>query len=214
MKKILILLVAVASSFTFYASAAQNASEGPVVDAGVGVGVYDKVEGTGVMFTQRVGVQWPVAKFGKKLSLSAGAYINNAYGSSTDILELEWNGKEIDELDFKTTRDDISILPTASLNYSFSPSFEGYFGLGLGVGILTAKGSIDFDGEDPDDYAGAEDLQKTSSKVCFAMSSYLGIRYYFSSNWAVNAQFGLIAGNFKSHAGSYNLLSAGVSYRF
>lgn len=212
MKRIAFLLAAVLLSLNICGKAAGNAGGG-VFDAGIGIGVYDKGEGTGAMFTQRAGAQWKVADINSKLSVTAGAYLVNAYGSSSQVIEIPWMDKEIDEFDIKMTREDISILPTASLNYSFTPTVEAYFSLGFGVGILHAKSSVNWDGEDPDEYD-SEGISDSATKVCFAMSTYVGVRYYLNSSWAVNAQFGMIAGNIKSHAGSYDLLSAGVSYRF
>lgn len=188
-----------------YGANAETGTNGPTIDAGIGIGIYDKLESTGVAFTQRIGAEWHVARINSNLSFAAGLYLNNSYGSSwaETHLDREW-------IDLKLTRDDITILPTASLRYSFTSRIEGYFSLGLGLGILHSKGSVD-------DYESSYypyELDNSATNTSFSMSTYLGIRYFFSKNWAVNAQAGMIAGNLKKHATSFNLLSVGVSYRF
>lgn len=213
MKKNAFLLVVVLTCLSFTVHAADRNHQGPVADAGIGIGVYEN-NGSSAMFTQRIGAQWKVADITKKLTVTAGLFLNNSYASKSETIELTWHGKEEDELDCKFKRDDISLLPTASLCYAFTPSLEAYFSLGLGVGILNARVSVDYDdGEDENDYTDSPEAS-SATNASFAMSSYIGMRYFFDKNWAVNAQFGMISGNFKSHASSFNLFSVGVSYRF
>lgn len=53
------------------------------------------------------------------------------------------------------------------------------------------------------------------TKATFACSFYVGARYFFNDNWAVNAQFGLVSANVnKSYGNSYNILSVGATYSF
>lgn len=52
------------------------------------------------------------------------------------------------------------------------------------------------------------------AKAGFACAFYLGARYFLNSNWAVNAQFGLISANVRRSCNSYNLLSVGATYSF
>ena len=46
------------------------------------------------------------------------------------------------------------------------------------------------------------------------MAFNIGGRYWLSDNLAVNAQFGLVSASWKNSYGSYNILSAGISYKF
>ncbi|MDD6831560.1 MAG: outer membrane beta-barrel protein [bacterium] len=205
MKKIAFFLVALVVSAEIGVHAGNHIGV-RTIDAGIGVGTYDKDGSSGFSFTQRLGIEWDVARLNKRLSLAAGVFLNNSYGNS--LSSISWReGGRIDEADIETTRDDISFLPTVSLRYNCTSNLEAFVGFGLGLGILTSKGTIEYMNEDEDDYS-------SQTNASFAMSSYVGLRYFLTQNWAINGEFGMIAGNLKSHASSFNLFSVGASYRF
>lgn len=204
MKKIAFLLVAFVVSAGIGVRADNNTA-GPTIDAGIGVGTYDKGGSSGFSFTQRVGVEWEIARLNKKLSLAAGVFLNNLYGKSESTITWKEGGR-LDEADVETKRNDISFLPTVSLRYNCTSNLEAFVGIGLGLGILTSKGTIEYMNDDTD--------YSSQTTASFAMSSYVGLRYFLTKNWAINGQFGMIAGNLKSHASSFNLFSVGASYRF
>jgi len=161
------------------ASAADKKSDSPckgdlVVDAGIGVGLIDAGQSK-AMFTQRIGAEWVVLPklIDNRLSLSAGIYINNAYGKVGEVelvtddyyytmttksqatgttynnVSRAYDGTAI--IAFK--REDLNFLPTVSLRYRFTPRLDAYLSLGVGLGIMHSmvgvKGDVDEFYEEP-----------------------------------------------------------------
>lgn len=56
------------------------------------------------------------------------------------------------------------------------------------------------------------------AKATFACALFVGARYFLNSDWALNAQFGLVSANVRRVNGtslnSYNILSVGATYSF
>lgn len=137
--------------------------------------------------------------------------------------------------DVNMRRDDISLLPTVSLRYRCTDNLEAYLSFGLGMSIMNG---VTGGYSNPDGFSSADVVNKSDygavaltykyndldhvkwangnwTKASFAVSTYIGARYFFTENWGVNAQIGLIAANVrKSYGNSYNVFSVGASYRF
>lgn len=127
-------------------------------------------------------------------------------------------------------RDDINVLPTVSFRYNVNDKFQVYASVGLGVGVLHTFS------DDYSNYTGFHsdnvnrdwirysyndqshavwDDEAEGTKVCFSMASYVGLRYFFTDRFGVNAQAGLISDNFAGDWGeSFGYISGGVSLRF
>lgn len=127
-------------------------------------------------------------------------------------------------------RDDVNILPTVSFRYNVNEKFQVYASVGLGVGVLntfsdeysnydgftTNQTNSDYIQSYYNDQAHAVwDDEVEGTKVCFSMASYVGLRYFFTDRFGVNAQVGLIGDNFAGDWGeSFGYISGGVSFRF
>lgn len=129
--------------------------------------------------------------------------------------------------------DDLNILIKGSFHKEFVEGLDTYATLGLGASICKYSVSP---GDDITFERGQETLDKNSSnnyqfvyyyndedhvkwqggstKARFAMALSVGARYYFTSNWGINAEFGLTSASFKKNAGVYNILSFGATYKF
>lgn len=185
MKKITIATIA-ALSLTTAATASTPLKGDLLGDLGIGVGAMDG-GGSVAAFTQRVAVEYGIEEFSMLNSdwtATIGFQINNGVHSANHL-----------------TSDDITFMPTASVHHGFTDRLDGYATLGLGFGLLNSRYS----------YQGVSDGATTAS---FAMAFNLGARYWLNSNLAVNAQFGLVSAAWKNSYGSYNILSAGITYKF
>lgn len=137
--------------------------------------------------------------------------------------------------DVRLSRDDISFLPTASLRYQITDKLEAYLSFGMGLSIMNAytgevSNATGFDKANvvnKSDYGAValtykyDDLEHvkwanlTWTKASFSVATYIGARYFFTDNWGVNAQIGLISANVRRSVGnSYNVFSVGATYRF
>lgn len=185
MKKFAIAAIAALSMAT--AASASTPQKGDLIgDLGIGVGAMDG-GGSEAAFTQRLAIEYGVANFSMLSSdwtATVGFQVNNGVYTANHF-----------------TSDDITFMPTASIHHGFSDSFDGYATLGLGFGLLNGRYS----------YQGVSNGSTTAS---FAMAFNIGARYWLSSNFALNAQFGLVSAAWKDSYGSYNILSAGITYKF
>jgi len=58
-------------------------------------------------------------------------------------------------------------------------------------------------------------VKEPGTKAVFSTAFFVGARYFFNDNWAVNAQLGLISANVNKNLGnSYNVFSVGATYKF
>ena len=90
----------------------------------------------------------------------------------------------------------IGISVVGSFHYQFTAKLDTYVQLGFGGGYWMYKWKDDL----YDDYYNAYD-----NHAFFDVTSSLGVRYYFSPKWAVNAELGWTAGSF---------IMAGITHRF
>lgn len=255
MKKFLLALssIALCSGLTYAVEG--TAERGDIlVEAGIGVGMVDYPGSSGALFTQRVGVEYVVLPtvFTDDFTFAVGLYVNNGYGAPVDGMAVatynytypiysNGNGQVVNKghregvgtANATFYRDDVNILPTASLRYHCTSRLDAYVSLGFGIGVMntiTGKKS-NYQGFESANHSGSNDSsgrrysyndldhakwENTSQhKACFATSFYLGARYALTENWGVNAQFGLIGANArKSWGNSYNLFSIGATYNF
>ena len=185
MKKIALAAIAALSVTT--AAQASTPQKGDLTgDIGIGVGAMDG-GGSVAAFTQRLAIEYGIANFNMLNSdwtATIGFQVNNGVHSANH-----------------STQDDITFMPTASIHHGFTDRIDGYATLGLGFGLLNSHYS----------YKGISDGATTAS---FAMAFDLGARYWINSTLAVNAQFGLVSATWKNSYGSYNILSAGITYKF
>lgn len=67
-----------------------------------------------------------------------------------------------------------------------------------------------------DDFAHAKwKVKEPGTKAVFSTAFFVGARYFFNDNWAVNAQLGLLTANVNKNLGnSYNVFSVGATYKF
>lgn len=196
MKKTLIAALAALATLGAVASTPQKGDL--LGEAGIGVGAISGPGSSRGAFTQRIAVEKAIEEFeflNADWTLTAGFQVNNGVstGSSEIITPL---------YSYKTnfTYDDLTLMPMASIHHGFTDNLDGYATLGLGLGLLNYKSS--------------GNLAYKYTEASFAMSFNLGARYWLSANLAVNAQFGLVSAAWKNSYGSYNILSAGVTYKF
>lgn len=130
---------------------------------------------------------------------------------------------------------DFNFMIKASLHRQFIDRLDTYATIGFGVsaykvslsdfgetvGISSGESKLNRNDTDHtyqlDYYYNDLDHIKWESyetKARFAMALFVGARYYFTDNWAVNAEFGLNSISFHAHACNYNVLSFGASYKF
>ena len=193
MKKLSAVMMASALALS---AAAQAPVKGETVgELGIGVGALSG-GGSTAMFTQRVAVEYGLADLnldGHAWCLTLGAQVSNGVRtSSMDIPGL---------FSTSATRDDITLMPYVGLHHGFTERLEGYVSLGMGLGLLTARVSVDGESDSATDAA-------------FAMALNLGARYWFSPSWAVNTQIGIPSAIWKDGTASYNIFSVGISYKF
>jgi len=126
----------------------------------------------------------------------------------------------------KSKRDDVNFLPTVSFRYNINSKFQVYASVGLGVGVINTfdekyQDANGFESEykyneyvrySYNDLMHTQWSMSTGTKVCFSYASYVGLRYFFSDKFGVNAQTGLLSYNAHSDWGSSaSYLSVGVS---
>lgn len=140
-------------------------------------------------------------------------------------------------------RDNFDLMPTVSLHGQITDRLDLYVNFGLGVGVMNnmlsnyenaeviingikvdgfqeanhykenEAGSVRYSYNDIDHAKWNKDPYK--SKAVFACSFFLGARYFISSDWAVNAQLGLVSADVsKDYGNTYNVFSVGASYSF
>lgn len=197
--------LAALAAFSISSASAQAPATGDLIgDFGIGVGALSG-GGSAASFTQRVAVEWGLAEFdmlNSDWSLTLGFQITNGAHSSSNTVRDPYTDFDIT---YRSVNDDLTFMPTGSIHHAFSDRFDAYATLGLGIGMLNLRVSE----ETP--------VAKKSlgdSAAAFAMAFNLGARYWFSSDWAVNAQFGLVSAAWKHDYGTYNILSVGVSHKF
>ena len=185
MKKIaLATLATLALTSSAYAS---TPAKGDLIgDIGIGVGAMDGGNSVAA-FTQRLAVEYGIANFSMLNSdwtATIGFQINNGVHTSSHTVSEVWTGTSTK---FTNTSDDITFMPTASIHHGF--------------GLLNGKRR-------------GGGYSNSWTEASFAMAFNIGGRYWLSDNLAVNAQFGLVSASWKNSYGSYNILSAGISYKF
>ena len=199
MKKIaLATLATLALTSSAYAS---TPAKGDLIgDIGIGVGAMDGGNSVAA-FTQRLAVEYGIANFSMLNSdwtATIGYQINNGVHTSSHTVSEVWTGTSTK---FTNTSDDITFMPTASIHHGFTDRIDGFATLGLGFGLLNGKRR-------------GGGYSNSWTEASFAMAFNIGGRYWLSDNLAVNAQFGLVSASWKNSYGSYNILSAGISYKF
>lgn len=134
--------------------------------------------------------------------------------------------------------DDINIMLKGSYHYNFSKNLDLYSTLAFGVSLYNTKLKPKSDSEDETGmfHIGSHTLDKNSNLLTqpvyyyndfdhvewnngstharLAMALNIGVRYYLTENWAINGEFGLTSASFKKDCNVYNLVAAGVSYKF
>lgn len=125
-------------------------------------------------------------------------------------------------------RDDLNFLPTVSFRFNVTRKFQVYASVGFGVGMIhtfdesydnadgfksnSSSGNVTYS---YNDLSHAKWSMDTGTKVCFSYASYVGVRYFFSDKFGVNAQTGLLSSNnYSDWGGSESYVSVGVSCRF
>jgi len=181
---------------------------------------------------------------------------HNRWVQSTDTQQMHRSG--IGTADYTLWREDISLLLTASFHYEFIDNLDTYVTVGVGPGIVTRHKS-GFHNEQGfskrNDRSGSFDKNSNRTQkefiisyndldhvkwddglkdvtACAAMTSMIGARYYFNSNWAVNLELGLVNGIFggsrtseievlgnktnmsMNYGDNYGVLNIGVTYKF
>lgn len=176
MKKLLFFAAALICSASV-ASAQTFSKDAQVISAGIGFG-----GGYGVPIS--LSYEHGVYDINEKSSIGVGGYLG--FGSHKEdiptIVEYKYN--------------DIFIAATGSYHFTGVNKFDFYGSLRLGYNAA----SVNYDWYDKDYDTGAYDV----SVGGLAYALVAGARYYFSDNWAANAELG------------YGLatLNVGVSYKF
>lgn len=258
-------LTCLAISFLSLTMSAQGTDWSRVANASVGVGVVSYEEKSPSTFTQQVGMQWKIKNdlLIKDLSLSVGFAVNNSYGGKMPMnlsgaydyeyisyvkvesprTGVSYNNSTVRRIGSgkgtaNLMREDLSIMPTVSLNYVVMPRLEVYATFGIGVGMmhqmfkdLKAVSGFEKDsdyqvktlnGTKRTFYYSYNDLDHVnwgedalSTEACLAISFYAGARYWLTDRWSANANVGLVSANIKESMGnSYNVFSIGASYSF
>lgn len=191
------ILCTVLTALTLLGASAQAPEKGDVIaDLGIGVGAMDGASSE-ASFTQRIAIEWGMLEFetlNSDWTLTLGFQLNNG----------AWTKSGSDHVTFekwRSTQDDLTFMPTASLHHGFSNRIDGYATLGMGFGLLNSRSSTNIG-------------VWGNTDASFAMALNLGMRYWINANWGINAQFGMVSAAWKDGYGSYNILSVGASYKF
>ncbi len=123
---------------------------------------------------------------GKNGSVGIGAYVGMANYH---------NKKVIENVGIKENYFEMCFGVRGNFHYQFVEKLDTYAGIMLGLYADKYKYTEEFQGET---------LLTKASGVGFAHSEYIGARYYFSDEFAVNAELGY----------GMSFLSIGVSYKF
>ena len=148
--------------------------------------------------------------------------------------EIRRKGDAAADCDVK--RNDLSVLATINLHYLLSNKMEAYLLIGGGVSHCSWHFSnihntvgldfVDHKREKPSvtNYTAPvysyyyNDLDHVvwsdwDSKIYPAISSSLGLRYYITDRWSVNAEFGISPMTLKKHINAYTVGSVGIGFK-
>lgn len=184
MKRIFSTLVILAAALMFSNTASAQKSVGDPVFY-KGDNIVSLTIGYGWGFGQRLAYEHAVATFlNDKASIGVGGAIGNNFRSRNYGYGVSY------------FEDRIGISVVGSFHYQFTAKLDTYVQLGFGGGYWMYKWKDDL----YDDYYNAY-----ANHAFFDVTSSLGVRYYFSPKWAVNAELGWTAGSY---------IMAGITHRF
>lgn len=156
---------------------------------------------------------------------------NHNFWATSDIKQVHRQGTGSAWSDANI--EDLNVMLKLVYHRQFFDKLDTYAAIGFGVSRFTTMYSNQTDvkgfskGERVADFSNSntmtvsykyDDLEhvewESGNQGRFAVAAYVGSRYYFNKNFALNVELGLTSLSLKKDANNYSLLSVGASYKF